>query len=134
MNGKDILFMKITNNGDSILDVNLASVCGLFCGECEHLETKCRGCGNQKGKPFWATLMNVEACPLYSCCVNTKHLEHCGECTEFPCKTFLEMRDPSLSPEEAEKALQARQNELIKRKEIGTQKWLQQKTAKAKQN
>jgi hypothetical protein len=30
--------------------VNLAAVCGLFCGECKHLGLKCRGCGQQKGK------------------------------------------------------------------------------------
>ncbi|MFA5364990.1 MAG: DUF3795 domain-containing protein [Candidatus Bathyarchaeia archaeon] len=109
------------------MDTNLAASCGLFCGTCEHLKTKCSGCKNQKGKPFWTTMMNIEACPLYNCCVNTKHLEHCGECNEFSCQTFMEMRDPSLSDEEAEKALLARQNELVKRKEIGTKKWLQQK-------
>jgi hypothetical protein len=37
------------------------------------------------------------------------------------------MRDPSLSDEEAEKALQSRQQELIKRKEIGTANWIREK-------
>ena len=110
-----------------MVDNNLAAVCGLFCGTCEHLGTKCRGCGSQKGKPFWTAMMNVEACPLYSCCVDKKQLEHCGLCTELPCKTFNELRDPSLSDEEAQKALVARQNELIKRKNVGTEKWLKEK-------
>ena len=106
---------------------NLAAVCGLFCGTCEHLNTKCRGCGHQKGKPFWIAMINVESCPLYNCCVNTKQLEHCGVCNELPCKTFSELRDPSLSDKEAQKALLARQNDFIKRKEVGTEKWLEEK-------
>jgi len=76
-------------------------------------------------------MMNIESCPLYSCCVNTKQLEHCGLCSELPCETFLQLRDPSLSDEEAEKALIARQNDLIKRKEIGTEQWLKEKEAAA---
>jgi hypothetical protein len=71
--------------------------------------------------------MNVESCPLYNCCVNKKHLEHCGLCSELPCETFLQLRDPSLSDEEAKKALVARQNDLIKRKEVGTGQWLAEK-------
>ncbi|MCW4016864.1 MAG: DUF3795 domain-containing protein [Candidatus Bathyarchaeota archaeon] len=110
-----------------MLDKKLAAVCGLFCGTCEHLNTKCRGCGHQKGKPFWTSMMNVEYCPLYNCCVNTKHLEHCGVCNELPCDTFLALRDPALSDEEAKKALVLRQNDLTKRKEVGTEKWLKDK-------
>ena len=110
-----------------MVDKNLAAACGLFCGDCEHLETKCKGCGNQKGKPFWVSMMNVEACPLYDCSVNTKKLEHCGMCSELPCETFLSLRDPSLSDEEAEKALVNRQNDLLKRKQIGTEQWLKEK-------
>ena len=114
-----------------MVDINLAAACGLFCGACEHLGIKCRGCGYQKGKPFWTAMMNVESCPLYSCCVNTKQLEHCGLCNELPCKTFNELRDPSLSDEEAQKALFARQNDLIKRKEVRTEKWLKEKEGTA---
>jgi hypothetical protein len=114
-----------------VVNKDLAAVCGLFCGTCEHLGEKCRGCGQQKGKPFWTAMMNVESCPLYSCCVNTKQLEHCGLCSELPCETFLQLRDPSLNDEEAEKALVARQNDLIKRKEIGTEQWLKEKEAAA---
>ena len=41
------------------------------------------------------------------------------------------MRDPSLSDEEAEKSLIARQNELLRRKEIGTEQWLKEKESSA---
>ena len=106
---------------------DLAASCGLFCGNCEHLNTKCNGCANQKGKPFWTTLMNIDCCPLYNCCVNIKLLEHCGLCEQFPCATFNELRDPSLTDQEAQKALLERQNDLRKRKEIGTKQWLKEK-------
>ncbi len=112
-----------------MVDYNLAAVCGLFCGECEYLGLKCRGCRQQKGKPFWIDMMIVEVCPLYICCVDTKHLEHCGLCAELPCETFNKLREPSLGDEEAQKALVARRNELIRRKLIGTEKWLKEKTA-----
>lgn len=107
-----------------------AAACGLFCGNCEHLDTKCKGCGIQKGKPFWTTMMKVECCPIYSCSVNTKQLEHCGLCNEFPCEIFNQLRDPSLSDEEAKNALLARQNDLVKRREIGTEQWLKEKQKK----
>lgn len=110
-----------------MVDMNFAAACGLFCGTCEHLDTKCSGCGSQKGKPFWTTIMNVESCPIYDCCVNKKQLEHCGLCDELPCETFLALRDPSLSDKEAKKALVLRQNDLMKRKRIGTEQWLKEK-------
>ena len=105
-------------------DTALAPVCGLYCGGCEYLENQCRGCGHMKGKPFWTTQFGVEVCPLYDCCVNRKQLEHCGICGEFSCETFTTLRDPSQSDEEAEKSLINRQNGLIRRREIGSEKWL----------
>jgi len=110
-----------------MMNTKLAASCGLFCGNCEHLETKCKSCATQKGKPFWTTVMKVECCPIYNCSVNMKHLEHCGLCHEFPCEIFNQLRDPSLNDEEAKNALLERQNDLIKRKEIGTEKWLKEK-------
>lgn len=105
-------------------DIALAPVCGLYCGGCEYLGKQCQGCGHVKGKPFWTAQYGVEVCPLYGCCVNQKQLEHCGLCDEFPCKTFTSLRDPSLSEEDAEKALINRQEGLIRRRKIGTEKWL----------
>ena len=45
-------------------------------------------------------------------------------CGDFPCKIFLELRDPSMSDEEFQKSLTARQEALKRRKEIGTENWL----------
>jgi hypothetical protein len=109
---------------------NLASVCGLYCGTCEYLEKNCQGCGNVLGKPFWTEKMNVSVCPLYNCCINNKKLEHCGLCDELACELFKRFYDPSLSPEEAEKSIFSRQNELLKRKRIGTENWIKTKISK----
>jgi len=110
-----------------MIDKALAPVCGIYCGACEYLGDQCQGCGHQQGKPFWTTMVGVEVCPIYNCCINTKHLEYCGICPEFPCQIFTSLRDPSLSDEEAEKSLLDRQNELLRRKGIGTDKWLKEK-------
>jgi hypothetical protein len=107
-------------------DVNLAPVCGLYCGNCEYLEVQCRGCGYEQGKPFWTK--GIEVCQLYDCCVNTKHLEHCGMCNDLPCGMFLSLRDPSLSDEEFEKSLVERRESLKKRSLIGTEQWLKETT------
>jgi hypothetical protein len=109
-------------------DIKLATSCGLYCGTCEYLQQQCKGCGYIEGRPFWTSQMELTCCPLYDCCVNKKHLEHCGLCDEFPCALFLEMRDPSLNDSEAEQALQARQAALLKRKEIGTENWVREIT------
>ena len=120
-------YVKIGKETKNMTDKNLAPVCGLYCGGCEYYKKTCVGCGNVKGKPFWTTLMKVETCPLYDCCINKKQLEHCGLCEELPCETFNKFHDPSLSPEEAKQAVLKRQNELIKRKEISTENWLEEK-------
>jgi len=105
-------------------DTNLAPVCGIYCGACEHLGTRCQGCGYINGQPFWTSQFKMPSCPLYDCCINNKKLEHCGLCEELPCKTFIELRDPELSDEEAENSILERTNELLKRKEVGTESWL----------
>ncbi|MDY6964724.1 MAG: DUF3795 domain-containing protein [Halobacteriota archaeon] len=110
-----------------MIDKNLASVCGLYCGACQYIDTQCKGCGNVLGRPFWTAQMELEVCPIYDCCINKKQLEHCGLCSELPCKTFTGLRDPSLSDEEAERALIARKNDLLRRRGIGTKEWLEEK-------
>ena len=112
-------------------DRNHAPVCGIYCGSCELLDKQCRGCGYVDGKPFWTEQFGVKVCPLHDCCRNNRHLEHCGLCPDFPCKLFLEMRDPSLSDEEAQKSLEARQADLRQRKQVGTEGWLKEKAQRS---
>lgn len=103
----------------------LAAVCGLYCGSCEYLGERCPGCGRIEGRPFWTAEFGVDTCPLYACCVHGKDLEHCGLCVELPCRLFLEFHDPALSPQEAEASVRERQEQLLRRKEVGTEQWLE---------
>ena len=107
---------------------DLTACCGIYCGDCQLLGKQCSGCGQVEGKPFWAERAKIDTCPIYDCCVNNYKLEHCGLCGEFPCETFISLRDPSLSDEEYKKALQNRQKDLISRREIGTDAWLKERT------
>ena len=112
-------------------DRNLASPCGIYCGSSPQFGGQCPGCGNVSGKPFWTTQMTVEVCVLYGCCVNKKQVEHCGLCNEFPCETFMSYNDPSLSEEEAKEAALARRNDLLRRREIGTEQWLEEQASRS---
>ena len=107
-------------------DLNYAPVCGIYCGSCRFLGTECKGCGCVEGKPFWAEQTPSKVCPLHDCCRNQKGLEHCGLCEEFPCKTFLGIRDPGMSDEEFEESLRERQESLRRRTEVGTESWLRE--------
>lgn len=60
--------------------MTIESRCGLLCSQCEYREKiPCDGCINIS-KPFWG-----ENCPVKSCC-ESKSLEHCGKCSDFPCE------------------------------------------------
>lgn len=61
----------------------MESRCGILCSKCDWKKTeKCKGCSNID-KPFWGV------CQVKSCC-EEKKLEHCGECTDFPCTQLNE--------------------------------------------
>ncbi|MFX0070500.1 MAG: DUF3795 domain-containing protein [Candidatus Hermodarchaeota archaeon] len=113
-----------------MIEKKIASACGLYCGTCEYFGEDCQGCGNIQGKPFWTEKMEDNNCPLYDCCVNKNKLEHCGLCNDLPCDLFKSFNDPSLTPEEAKKSVASRQNELLRRKEIGTEEWINLKKNK----
>ena len=108
-------------------DKNYAPVCGIYCGHCDFLGKQCEGCGYVDGKPFWTAQIPSGVCPLHDCCRNHKQMEHCGLCDKFPCETFTSLRDPAMDDEEAEHSLRMRQNDLLLRKEIGTEAWLKER-------
>ena len=57
----------------------IESRCGTMCSECSYKESMgCKGCVNIEN-PFWGV------CPVKKC-VEDKSLNHCGECSEFPCE------------------------------------------------
>ena len=107
-------------------DINYATVCGLYCGECEHLGKTCRGCGYTQGKPFWAGDVPSGVCPYYDCCCNQKKLEHCGLCDDYPCTLGDQMRYPSWTDEQFAESRTQRQAALKRRLEIGTAAWLRE--------
>lgn len=69
--------------------------CGAVCENCEHLKTRCKGCG----QPWWLAYTGQEACDFYTCCVQEKQLPHCGRCADFPCGIFRR-GDPTKTDEE----------------------------------
>ena len=109
-----------------------APVCGIYCRSCKFLGNKCEGSGKVNGVPFWVESMPSGICPVYDCCRNEKHLEHCGLCDEFPCKAFLELRDPAMSDEEFRESLEERSGSLRRRAEIGTLQWLFEQAKKGR--
>lgn len=116
--------LDIRHKEKSMSNKNYAPVCGIYCAACNLLGKECAGCGYVKGKPFWVAAVNIDICPIYDCCMNTQHLEHCGICGEFPCKIFLNLRDPAMSEAEFQKSLRDRKKLLERRTQIGTEAWL----------
>lgn len=89
------------------------STCGLVCDECEFFGKTCDGCVAVKGQTFWAKeMMPNKTCPLYHCAVHEKGYNHCGDCAEVPCATFLNMKDPNSTEEEHQKSLKERVGRL----------------------
>jgi hypothetical protein len=93
----------------------LESVCGLNCGDCAYVKEGCKGCNAENGAPFWCSFASVNVCPVYDCCVNECHLEHCGLCKEMPCARFTQIKDPNTTEEQDRECLKARVAALKRR-------------------
>ncbi len=92
------------------------SSCGLICTDCQYyIKNECNGCHPVKGKTFWA-LQHVEGgrCPLYNCAVRLKGFKSCAECSELPCDSFLQLKDPDISEAEHLQAISDRVSRLRK--------------------
>jgi len=90
--------------------------CGQDCKDCGHYRKNCKGCMMTAGVPFWVEHTPFDICPIFTCCTTDKKHEHCGECSEYPCKTYMDLRDPSFSDEEWEQSVADRKANLIRRK------------------
>ncbi len=112
----------------------LAAVCGLYCGICEYEEGQCSGCTAIEGRPSWVAEVGRDVCNLYDCCVNDRDLEHCGMCPDLPCEMFSSSHDPSLTGEQAREDIANRRKTLIRRRHIGTERWLEEQEAAAAQD
>jgi hypothetical protein len=96
----------------------MKTVCGLDCGDCAYVKEGCRGCNAEKGAPFWTQFASVSVCPVYDCCVNEKHIRHCGLCAEMPCPRFTQIKDPNTTEEQDKECLKARVA-VLKRRATG---------------
>lgn len=83
-----------------------SSRCGVDCTTCERKEAvHCLGCNAMK-QPFWGS-----PCQVKTCC-EEKHLQHCGECKEFPCEMCANMgKEMGFDPEPRLANLRAWANE-----------------------
>ncbi len=88
------------------------SVCGVDCTSCPEFNVQCKGCNAIAGKVFWAGFMGMEVCPMYSCCTTDKKLDHCGHCSELPCKIYFDTRDPATTEEQHLEGIDKRVNTL----------------------
>lgn len=77
----------------------IISCCGVVCSECRFFPEECKGCPEIKGNVFWLQYTGETVCSIYDCCINNKHLEHCGKCASLPCEKYSN-DDPTKSPEE----------------------------------
>lgn len=92
------------------------TVCGLWCDDCEHFETDCPGCSRGGGCVFWTEYVDTEACPVYICCVEERHLPHCGYCDEMPCEKHTRFSNPGVTPGERDEELRQQKKELVRRR------------------
>jgi len=108
-------------SGGSVKDLsdkNLASPCGLYCGECLYYEKQCRGCVPSGGQPSWGK------CETYAC-TREMHVEHCGECRKFPCRRFLSQYSRQLG----RWRVFYKAGQLVYRKKVGTEAWVKEKAS-----
>ena len=92
----------------------MVSVCGLDCGACYCYGELCQGCSQCEGKVFHAP--EGRTCAIYACTVHEKGLHHCGECSEAPCGTWMETRDPKYTDEQFAENIKQRMQTLQKGK------------------
>jgi len=107
-------------------ETNLAAVCGIYCGRCSYLGKECNGCTAEKGRVFWTRLDQIpwDVCPIWKCCAEERKLEHCGLCSDLPCATYLDLKDP----EDPQADLHKKESieSLRRRARLGTTGWLEE--------
>lgn len=79
------------------MSIIISSRCGIRCEDCRYLKDGvCSGKCCEIFKPFWG-----DACPIKTCCED-RHLQHCGQCTEFPCDLLKQF---SYDPQQGDNGL-----------------------------
>jgi len=91
----------------------ILSVCGILCSKCDYFKNNCQGCYKVKGSTFWAKeAMPDKVCPLYKCAIMDKKYHNCGQCSEVPCKKFIDLKDPKISIKQHNKSIDERVSRL----------------------
>jgi hypothetical protein len=90
----------------------MLSVCGMKCNECYAFGKDCPGCQQVQGKPFWTAKCGIEVCQLYGCCKQEMRFHNCGDCSDLPCPSFFQVKDPNTSDEEHLEGLKLRVTRL----------------------
>jgi hypothetical protein len=101
------------------LERRWAAVCGKNCEDCPEAHVNCKGCAYQLGLPQGGD------CAVFRCCAVDRGLEHCGLCPDFACNLFLSLDSPLQSAK--------RYRALIRRTEIGTDAWLEERASRRDQ-
>ena len=102
--------------------------CGVYCGACPSYGISCQGCGsenrvNQKRRSKWG-------CKIRKCCFETKKVEFCNQCDEFPCKTYRKKLTDSHPGDKRFAYRHELIDSLASIKEIGVDDWLVKQEAK----
>jgi len=139
-------------------EYNYDSYCGLYCGACdimtayrtghkskfagfwdkstleayqkcrkysdytdEDLKLVCYGCKSDK------VFINCRACLVKDCAIE-KNIEHCIDCSDYPCKLITDLKDGvKIMPHLVEK-----EDNLKRIKQVGLQSWLKEQDEKWK--
>lgn len=72
-----------------MINKDMIAYCGAYCEVCEWKDKiGCKGCKANQGNMFWGE------CDKAKCCIE-KGFNHCGECSNLPCKKLKELFDDS---------------------------------------
>ncbi|MFC1950857.1 DUF3795 domain-containing protein [Chloroflexota bacterium] len=101
--------------------------CGVYCAACPSYGKTCQGCGSeetsQKRRSKWG-------CKIRVCCLDTKGLQFCSQCDEFPCKVY---RNKLTDSHPGDKRFTYRHeliDSLARLKEVGIDVWLAEQQQK----
>lgn len=89
------------------MNIDSIGACGDWCGKCPHFRRECRGCRSKAGE-----------CKFVKCLAG-RALDHCGLCSEFPCKDLESFVPDNRLPRGYHI------ESLRYRNEVGAEKWLE---------
>ena len=108
------------------------AVCGLYCGACRVVQSNERGCLEELAREWnrepddlvcHGCKSSVRAVFCRDCrfivCAESRGVEYCSECSDFPCEELLAFRDDDAPHHSAV----VRNSEMMR--ELGVERWLE---------